>query len=86
MLCTVKEIGYSVMIKASGGDTILNLKNVSPINLDGQQEELLAQHSESINCTSKLSNFETKVTETNTYSNCSRKIPATRSNDFLWEN
>jgi hypothetical protein len=74
------------MIKACGGDTIPDEKNVSPINLGGQQEELLAQHSEFINCTSKFSNPETKVTETNTYSNCSRKSPATRSNDFLWEN
>jgi hypothetical protein len=83
---TVKEIGYPVMIKASDGDTILDGKNVSPINLGWQQKQLLAQHSESINCTSKLSNSESKVTELNRSSNRSRKIPATRSNDFLWEN
>jgi hypothetical protein len=65
------------MFKASDGNTILDKKNVSPIK---------AQHSESINCTSKLSNSETKVTETNRSSNRSRKIPATRSNVFLWEN
>jgi len=82
----VKEIGYPIMIKASDGDTILDEKNVGPINLGWQQEQLLAQHSESINCTSKLSNFEFKVTELNRSSNRSRKIPATRSNDFLWEN
>jgi hypothetical protein len=73
----VEEIRYPVMIKASDGDTILDEKNVGPIK---------TQHSESINCTSKLSNSETKVTETNRSSNHPRKIPATRSNDFLWEN
>jgi hypothetical protein len=55
------------MIKASNGVTILDGKNVCPINFGWQQEQLLAQHSESINCTSKLSNSETKVTEMNTY-------------------
>jgi hypothetical protein len=73
----VEEIRYPIMIKASDGGTILDGKNVSPIQ---------AQHSESINCTSKLFNSETKVTETNRYSDPSRKIPATISNDFLWEN
>jgi len=43
----------------------------------------MAQHFEYINCTSKLSNSETKVTETNSSSNHSRKIPATRSSDFF---
>jgi len=65
------------MIKASDGEAVLDEKNVSPIN---------AKHSEPINCISKLANSETKVTETNKSWNCSRKIPATRSNDFLWEN
>jgi hypothetical protein len=52
-------------------------KNVSPIK---------AEHSESINCTSKLYNSETKATKTNRSLNRSRKIPATRSNGFLREN
>ena len=52
----VEEIGYPIMIRASGGDTALKEKNVSVIN---------AEHSESINCISKLANCETKVTETN---------------------
>jgi hypothetical protein len=52
----VEEIGYPVMIKASDDDNILDEKNVSPIK---------AEHSESINCISKLANSETKVTETN---------------------
>ena len=73
----VEEIGYPVMINASDGDTVLDEKIVSPIK---------AQHSESINCISKLANSENKVTETNRSSNRSRKIPATRSNNFLWEN
>jgi hypothetical protein len=47
---------------------ILDEKYVSPIK---------AQHSESIIYTSKLSDSETEVTETNRSSNCSRKIPAT---------
>jgi hypothetical protein len=55
------------MIKASHGDTVLDGKNVSSIT---------AQHSKPIHYTSKLSNSETKVTETNRSSNCSRKIPA----------
>jgi len=82
----VKETGYPIMIEESDRDTVLDEKNVSPINLGWQQEQLLAQHSESTNCTSKLSNSDTKVTETNRSSNRLRKIPATRSNDFLWEN
>jgi len=69
----VEEIGYPITIKASDSDTVLEEKNVSPIK---------AQHSESINCISKLANSETKVTEINRYSNCSKKIPATRSSDF----
>jgi len=52
----VEEIGYPIMIKESHGVTILDEKNVSPIK---------AEHSESINCISKLANSETKVTETN---------------------
>jgi len=56
------------MIKSSDGDTVLDFKkNVSPIK---------AQHSESINCISKLANSETKVTETNRSSNRPIKIPA----------
>ena len=43
------------MMKASDGYTVLDEKNVSPIR---------AQHSESINCISKLANSETKVTGT----------------------
>jgi len=50
------------MIKASDGDTVLDEKNVSPTNLGWQQEQLLAQHSDSINYTSKLPNSETIVT------------------------
>ena len=52
------------MIKASDGDTVLDEKYMSPIK---------TQHSESINCVSKLANSETKVTETNRFSNCREK-------------
>jgi hypothetical protein len=82
----VKEIGYPGMIKTSDGDTVLDEKNVNPINLCWQQEQLLAQHSECTNCTSKSSNSGPIVTATNRPSNHTRKIPATRSSDFLWEN
>jgi hypothetical protein len=68
---------YPVVIKASDSDTILDEKNVSPIKLDRQKERSLAQHSESINC---------KVTKGNRLLNCTRKTPAKRSDDFLWEN
>jgi hypothetical protein len=50
----VEEIRYRIMIRASDDDTILDGQNFSPIK---------AQHSAAINCTSKLSNSETKVTE-----------------------
>ena len=73
----VEEIGYPIMIKASDCDTVLDEKNVCPIRVD---------HSESINCISKLGNSETKFTETNRSSNRSRKIPATKPTDFLLEN
>ena len=46
---SVEEMGYPVMIKASDSDRVLDEKNVSPIK---------AQHSESINCISKLANSE----------------------------
>jgi len=82
----IKEIGYPVMFKASDGDTALNKENASPTDLSWQQEQLLDQQSESINCTSKGSNSEAIITETNRSSNCTRKIQATRSNNFLWEN
>jgi hypothetical protein len=49
----IKKTGYSVMFKASDGDTALDKENASPTDLSWQQEQLLAQHSESINCTSK---------------------------------
>jgi len=68
---------YPVLIKASDGDTILDEKNVSPIKLGRQKEQSLAQHSKSTNC---------KVTIGNRFLNCTRKTPATRSDDFLWEN
>jgi hypothetical protein len=38
----VKETGYPVMIKAHDGDTVLDEKNVNPLNLCRQQEQLLA--------------------------------------------
>ena len=66
-----------VTIKASDDDTVLDEKNVSPIKLGRQKEQSLVQHSESISC---------KVTKGNRFLNCTRKIPATRSDDFLWEN
>ena len=72
----VEEVGYPVMIIASDGDTVLDEKNVSPIK---------AQHSESINCISKLANSETKFTETNRLSNHSRKIPETRDSKLFME-
>jgi len=74
---TVEEIGYPIKIKAFDGDTVLDEKNISPIK---------TQQSECMNYISKIANFETKVTETNRSSNCSRKIPATRSSDYLCEN
>ena len=70
----VKEIGYPIMVKASDGDTVLDEKNVSPIN---------AEHSESINYISKLANSETKFTETNISTNYSTKIPATKNQWFF---
>jgi len=78
----IKERGYPVMFKASDGDTALDKENGSLTDLSCQQ----TQHSESINCTSKGSNSEAIITETNRSSNCTRKIQATRSNNFLWEN
>ena len=82
----IKEIGHPGMSKASDGDTALDTENATPTVLSWQQEQLLAQHSESIHCTSQVSNSETIITETNRSSYHTRKIPATRSNDFLREN
>jgi hypothetical protein len=77
----VKEIGDPSVIKASNGDTVLDKKMSNP-RIWFVKEQLLAQHSESINCTSVISNYDFIVTETNRSSNRTRKIPATRSNDF----
>jgi len=68
---------YHFVIKTSDVDTVLNEKKVSPIKLGRQKEQLLAQHSESINC---------KVTKGNKFLNHTRKNPTTRLDDFLWEN
>jgi hypothetical protein len=85
----VKEIGYPGLIKASGGDTVLDENHVNPINFVVATGTVIGSALciyKFYNCTSKSSNSGTIVTATNRSSNRTRKILATRSNDFLWEN